>query len=236
MKIVFALIILFIPFMAYALECQWWQIKVSASDVDKHPRQQTTVRQHPRIEHCRNKWKDADIYIRQFKDDPIIGWSHQGEVFKKWNKDELQLMLEILPALPPWTGSLNYYFRRAKDSIHKGNPATSELTYKSIIFYDQFFKAQEKKSVIVHESSHHLYKNLAPKDIARFLSLSGWTLKVTSDGKIFELPAKKLILPDSSSEKDEDFANHVEVYFNNSKAYKASHPKLYEFFNERYPL
>lgn len=41
------LLILLIP-EAYSVECQWWQSKVSPSDVDKHPRQQTTVRQHPR--------------------------------------------------------------------------------------------------------------------------------------------------------------------------------------------
>lgn len=74
---------------AYSVECEWWQSKVSASDVDKHPRQQTTVRQHPRTEHCRNRWKDADVHIKQFSDDPIVGWSRNGEVFKKWDRSDL---------------------------------------------------------------------------------------------------------------------------------------------------
>lgn len=229
------LLILFIP-KAYSVECQWWQSKVSASDIDKHPRQQTTVRQHPRVEHCRNRWKDADVHIKQFFDDPIIGWSHKGEVFKKWDRSEMQLILEILPTLPSWAEVKNYNFRRAKDSMYKGNPASSELTNGSIIIYDQFFKENNKKSIVVHESSHHLYKKVVPKDIADFLSMSGWVVEVTPDGKVYESPPEKLIQPDSASEKDEDFANHVESYYQNPKSYKASYPKLYDFFKQRYPL
>ena len=229
------LLILFIP-KAYSVECQWWQSKVSASDIDKHPRQQTTVRQHPRAEHCRNRWKDADVHIKQFSDDPIIGWSHKGEVFKKWDRSEMQLLLEILPTLPSWAEVKNYNFRRAKDSMYKGNPASSELTNGSIIIYDQFFKENNKKSIVVHESSHHLYKKVVPKDIADFLSMSGWVVEVTPDGKVYESPPKKLIQPDSASEKDEDFANHVESYYQNPNSYKASYPKLYDYFKQRYPL
>lgn len=229
------LLILFIP-KAYSVECQWWQTKVSASDIDKHPRQQTTVRQHPRAEHCRNRWKDADVHIKQFSDDPIIGWSHKGEVFKKWDRSEMQIILEILPTLPSWAEVKNYNFRRAKDSMYKGNPASSELTNGSIIIYDQFFKENNKKSIVVHESSHHLYKKVVPKDIADFLSMSGWVVEVTPYGKVYESPPKKLILPDSASEKDEDFANHIESYYQNPISYKASYPKLYDFFKQRYPL
>jgi hypothetical protein len=225
-------LILYIP-SAYSVECQWWQIKVSASDVDKHPRQQTTVRQHPRIEHCRNKWKDADIYIKQFKDDPIIGWSHKGEVFKKWSRDEIQLVLEILPTLPSWTESRNYNFRRAKNSMYKGNPATSELVKESIIIYDQFFKVQNKKSVIVHESSHHIYQNLGPNGVSDFVDLSGWKLEVDKAGKVYEIPPKVLIKPDSSVSKEEDFSNHVEEFYVSPESYAKKYPRIHLFLKGR---
>ena len=80
----------------------------------------------------------------------------------------------------------------AKDSIYKGNPAASELTNGSIIFYDLFFKEKNKKSILVHESSHHLYKKVAPKNIADFLSMSGWSIEVSADGKVYESPTKKI--------------------------------------------
>lgn len=222
------LVILFIP-SAYSVECQWWQTKVSASVVDKHPRQQTTVREHPRGEHCRNKWRDADIHITQFKDDPIIGWSHKGEVFKKWSRDEIQLILEILPILPSWTEIQNYNFRRAKDSIYRGNPSTSELVHKSIIFYDQFFRERNKKSVIVHESSHHIYKNLGPDGVKEFADLSGWELEVDKTGKVFEIPPKVLIKPDSSVSIDEDFSNHVEEFYVSPETHAKRYPKIHQF-------
>ncbi len=228
----FLLLILLIP-EAYSVECQWWQSKVSASDVDKHPRQQTTVRQHPRVEHCRNRWKDADVHIKQFSDDPIIGWSHKGEVFKKWNRSEVQLMLEILPTLPSWTEVKNYNFRRAKDSMYKGNPASSELVHKSIIIYDQFFKEQNKKSVIVHESSHHIYKNLGPDGVNDFVDLSGWKLEVDKAGQVFEIPPKVLLKPDSSISKEEDFSNHVEEFYISPETYAKKYPKIYQFLKGR---
>jgi hypothetical protein len=226
------LLILLIP-EAYSVECQWWQSKVSASDVDKHPRQQTTVRQHPRAEHCRNRWKDADVHIKQFSDDPIIGWSHKGEVFKKWDRSEVQLILEILPTLPSWTEVKNYNFRRAKDSMYKGNPATSELVHKSIIIYDQFFKEQDKKSVIVHESSHHIYKNLGPDGVNEFVDLSGWKLEVDKAGQVFEIPPKVLLKPDSSISKEEDFSNHVEEFYISPETYAKKYPKIYQFLKGR---
>ena len=233
MKIIFSLIILSTPLASYALECEWWQSKVSASDVDKHPRQQTTVRQHSRSEHCRNKWKDADIYIKQFKDDPIIGWSHKEEVFKKWSLEEIKLILEILPTLPSWAEVKNYNFLRAKDSIHKGNPATSELVSKSIIFYDLFFKEKNKKSVIVHESAHHIYKKLGPQGVNEFVDLSGWKLEVDKAGKVYEIPPKDLIKADSSVSKEEDFSNHVEEFYVSPEEHVKKYPKIHQFLKGR---
>lgn len=237
MKFLLIALSFFLLSPSYAVKCEWWQTKYSASIVDKHPRQGTKgVGEHPRKEYCRDRWKDSSLYIKQFNDEPIPGWPIKAEIFKEWRREEIKLILEILPTLPSWTGVRNYNFRRAKFSIHKDNAATSELSGGAIIFYDQFFKEKSKKSVIVHESSHHLYKQLSPKEIADFLGLSGWTVEVAKDGKIYESAPKKLILPDSGTEKDEDFANHLQIYYQNPGSYKASYPKIYDFFMQRYPL
>jgi hypothetical protein len=221
---------------AHSSDCPWWQVKVSGSDIDKHIREKSIVREHQRAEHCRNKWKDANVYIKKFMDDPIAGWSQKGELFKNWSKNEMQVLLEILPDLPIWAESEKYKFHRIKKSIFKDNPASSELSEGSIIFYDQFFKEKSKKLIVVHEIAHHLYKKNSPKDLAEFLSLSGWSVEVNSKGKVFESPPRKLILPDSSLGKEEDYANHLETYYKSPESYKVSYPKIYDFFKQRYPL
>lgn len=225
-----------LPYQALALNCEWWQIKVRTHVVKQHERGNSKVAAHERIEHCREKWRNADKYIKQFNNTTIEGWPHKSEVFKKWSKDEIKLMLEILSEIPAWAEVENYNFSRASTCIKKENPATSELANKSIVFYDLFFKKKNKSSIIVHEASHHLYRKLKSQAIVEFLELSGWTIQTAKDGKIFELSPKSPIKPDSLIGKDEDFANHIESYFENPKNYKLSHPKLYDFFQKRYPL
>ncbi|MGE3610736.1 MAG: hypothetical protein AB7I27_14180 [Bacteriovoracaceae bacterium] len=228
---------IFILSPAYAINCEWWQTKYSASSVDKHPRQGTRgVQEHPRKEYCRDKWKSAGLYLKQFKDKPIVGWPHNGEVFKKWNRAEIQTLLEILPTLPVWTEIKNYKFYRAIKSIHEGNSATSEVTYGSIILYDQFFKDGSRPSDLVHESGHHLFKKFSLVEEDEFASLSGWREEVAKDRKVYILPPVNLIKPDSYLNKEEDFTNHLEIFYENPKLYKQNHPKVFEFLQKRYPL
>ncbi len=234
MKILFILT-LFISSHSYAIQCEWWQTKYSATTVNKYPKQ-GKVREHPRREYCKDRWPNADIHIKQFKDDPVLGWPHKGEVFKKWNKNEIQVVLELLPKLPTWTESNKYSFRRAIKSIHEGNSATSEVTYDSIILYDLFFKDRKKSSILVHESGHHLLKKLSLLELEEFANLSGWREEVSKDRKVYILPPKNLVKPDSSLNKDEDFTNHLEIFFENPSNYKRNHPKIYDFLQKRYPL
>jgi hypothetical protein len=208
MKILFILT-LFISSHSYAIHCEWWQTKYSATTVNKHPKR-GKVREHPRKEYCRNRWANADSYIKQFKDDPIPGWGNKGETFKKWNIFEIQTVLEILPKLPQWVNTNQYTFLRADKSIHHGNPATSELTRKTIILYDNFFTYPDKLGAIGHETSHFLFPNLSSGNLAEFSDLSGWDVEVKND-KIYVLPPTKPLRPDSIINKEEDFTNHMEL-------------------------
>ena len=131
------ILILFVSSNAYAIQCEWWQTKYSATTVNKYPKK-GKVREHPRREYCASRWPNADLYIKKFSDDPIPGWSNKDENFKKWNRSEIQIVLELLPKLPQWANIDQYTFLRADKSIHKGNTATSELTKKTIILYDTF--------------------------------------------------------------------------------------------------
>ena len=219
---------------AWALECQWWQTKVKASTISQHQREGHNVSKHSRQEHCREKWKGADLYINQFKNDPIFGWRNKGETFKKWHRSEIQTVLELLHKLPPWTKIDQYTFRRADKSIHQGNPATSELTKKTIILYDIFFTYKDKLGAIGHETSHFLFQSLSSGDLAVFADLSGWDVKVKDD-KIYVLPPKKPLRADSVINKEEDFTNYMELYISNPKRLKLQNPKMHEFLHKRYP-
>ncbi len=235
MKVLFILT-LFISSHSYAIHCEWWQTEYSATVVDKHPRQGTSgVKEHPRKEYCRDKWKDADHHVKQFKNGPIAGWSNKGEVFKRWEQNEIQTVLEISPKLPVWTEVKNYFFRRAEKSIHNGNPATSELTQKSIVLDDLFFKYPDKLGAIGHETSHFLFPKLSLVDRSEFETLSGWDVEVKDD-KVYVLPPKNPIKPDSIIDKEEDFTNYMELYISSPKQLKKTHPKMFNFFSKRYPL
>jgi hypothetical protein len=219
---------------AWALECQWWQSKVRGSVIPQHPRKGHTVSKHPRQEHCRERWKGADLHITQFKDDPIPGWVNKGETFKKWNRPEIQTILDLLPKLPPWAKVGLYTFRRADKSIHQGNAATSELTKKTIIFYDAFFTYKDKLGAIGHEASHFVFQELTNPDISEFEKLSGWKIE-TKGRKVYVVPPSNLLMPDSAIDSEEDFTNHAEIYISNPDKLKKINPRIYEFFLKRLP-
>lgn len=220
---------------SWALDCQWWQTKVKATSISQHQREGHTVSKHPRQEHCRERWKGADRYVDQFKDDPILGWGKKSETFKKWKRVEIQAVLEVFPNLPTWAQIGNYAFRRADKSIHEENPATSELTKKTIILYDKFFTYEDKLGAIGHEVSHFLFPNLSPSELLEFSELSGWDVEVKDD-QVYVLPPKKPLKPDSVINKEEDFTNHMEIYISSPKQLRERNPKIFDFLSKRYPL
>ncbi len=232
--IVISVIFFLFPAKSWSVECQWWQTKISGSRIPKHPRQGHPVKEHPRQEHCRERWKRADQYITQFKDDPILGWGNQGETFKRWSRSEIQTILEILPNLPLWTKVDQYTFRRADKSIHQGNSATSELTKKTIILYDNFFYYKDKLGAIGHETSHFVFQELTDLEITEFEKLSGWVIEA-KDRKVYVVPPRNPLMPDSVLNQEEDFTNHAEMYISTPAELKKINPKIYDFFLKRFP-
>lgn len=221
-------------FESWALDCQWWQTKVKAATISQHQREGHNVSKHPRQEHCREKWVGADRYINQFKNDPIPGWGNKSETFKNWDHAEMQKVLEVLPNLPRWAQIERYTFLRAGKSIHKGNSATSELTKKIIILYDNFFTHKDKLGAIGHEASHFVFQELTDLEITEFEKLSGWEIE-TKDRKVYVVPPKNPLMPDSVLNNEEDFANHAEMYVSDPIHLKKTNPKIYEFFLKRFP-
>ena len=53
--------------------------------------------------------------------------------------------------------------------------------------------------------------------------------------KVFEVPPLVVLIKDSTLNKEEDFANLIEVYFTDPNKLKSYNLKLFEFFKKRYP-
>lgn len=235
------LIFLFLSFLipfphAFGTECEWWQIKYSAAIVDEHTRNQTTnVKEHPRSEYCKNRWKNADIYIKLFENDPIQKWSFQKEIFKKWTKEEIKIIMQVLEIIPSWSNKEKIRLYRAKTSSTIDNPATSEIKGKNIILYDLFFKNKNKEKILIHEYGHHLFTSLSEEEKNEFASKSGWSLEIDQKRRIFSRPPKKLIKNDSSFNIEEDFSNHLEEYYLNKNNYQKNYQNTYIFFLKRFP-
>lgn len=233
LKFNIGLCVILTSFPVCAVECQWWQTKVKAASVPTHRRLGQPVEKHLRKEHCREKWVGADTYVKQLRSEPVQNWPHK-EVFKRWARSEMEILLQLLPSLPAWTEVDKYKFHRSKKADVANNPARSELVNGLIILYDSFFSQTNQASIVIHEVAHHHYQRLSHDDREAFKGLSGWTSKVDFKSRtVLEHPPTKLIKPDSSTSVDEDFSNHVEEYFRSSSKYKKSHPELHKFFTER---
>lgn len=218
---------------SYAIECKWWQTKVSTHRVSTHQRNGSTVSSHPRQEHCREKWKYSDQIVSSFQDEKPSNWSTQDK-FKKWNQADIVEVLKAYEKMPDWLLFLQKSFHRAEISTIPKNPAASDKTTDSITIYDEFYKRSNKEAIVGHELAHLLYKKLSVSDITSFTDLAGWTLKVEGS-EVFEVPPSKVLINDSKLNKEEDFANLIEIYFTDPNKIKSYNPKLFEFFHKRYP-
>ena len=230
----FLLLIIFchVP-VAFAIECLWWQSKVSSHQVSSHQRNGSTVSSHPRQEHCREKWKYSDKIVSSFQNSRPEIWTDQ-ERFKQWTQSEIAEVLKAYEKMPKWLLFLQKSFHRAEKSIIPNNPAASDKRTDTITIYDEFYKRQNKEAIIGHELAHLLYKKLSVSEITLFTDLAGWTLKVEGS-KVFEVPPPIVLINDSKLNKEEDFANLIEVYFTDPNKLKNHNLKLFEFFKKRYP-
>lgn len=231
MRILLILIFLFAS-KAHAVECEWWQTKVSAHQVRQHERQGDSVSAHGRKEHCRERWIKADFFIKGIKDRPEAGVEFI-EPIKAWKNQEAEELLKALATIPEVFEMENYHYYRSNKSDHSDNPATIYTLTRSMVLFDPFFQAANKNKILVHESGHYLYSKLSIQEKLEFLAASGWT-KVIVDRVEKYVPPTKLIHEDSSVSQDEDYANHLESYLSDKSTLKSKNAKVYELFEKRF--
>ncbi|MCM2350950.1 MAG: hypothetical protein NDI69_13090 [Bacteriovoracaceae bacterium] len=171
MRLFFILIFLFLS-EAHAIQCEWWQTKVSAHRVGQNERQGHQVSAHGRKEHCRERWIKADFFIKSLKDKPESGVEFT-ESIKAWKKQESEEILKTLAAIPVVFEMKNYHYYRSDKSDQFGNPATIYTLTRSMILFDTFFHASNKKQILVHESGHYLYEKLSTQEKLEFMAASG---------------------------------------------------------------
>lgn len=233
MRILLIILSIFMVSPAYSIECKWWQSKVKSHDVKQHKRNGVSVSEHPRQEHCREIWKNSDKIISTFENSVPSNWTKE-EKFKAWSQKDIREVLKAYEKLPEWLLNLHKSFHRAATSSKSAkNPAASDKTTDSVTIYDEFYKRSNKEAIVGHEMAHLLYKKTSHEDIITFTELADWTLKVEGN-QVFEVPPDKVIIQDSIVNKEEDFANLVEIYFTDPSKLKNHNPKLFEFFQKRF--
>lgn len=227
------MIIFYLP-STYALECQWWQTKIKPHQVRKYDRNGVPVSALPRQEHCRETWKHSDKVVATFVDSPPSIWTKE-ERFRPWTKKEMSEVLAAYEKLPEWLLFLHKSFHRAEVSSKSNkNPAAADKTTDSVTIYNEFYKRPNKAGIVGHEMAHLLFKRLSSDDIATFTVLAGWTLRVEGN-QVYEDPPGKVLIKDSTVNKEEDFANLIAIYFTEPAKLKVHNPKLFDHFQERYP-
>lgn len=228
----FFILILLLHSEAHAIQCEWWQTKVSAHRVGQHQRQGHQVSAHGRKEHCRERWIKADFFIKALKDKLEAGVEFT-EPIKAWKYQESEEVLKTLAAIPEVFEMENYHYYRSQKSEHLGNPATIYTLTRSMILFDSFFHASNKDEILVHESGHYLYEKLSTEEKLEFMAASGWTKAIVNRAEKY-VPPKNLIKEDSSVSQDEDYSNHLELYLNDKATLRTKNLKVYELFEKRF--
>lgn len=217
-------------------QCETWQIFVKAHKVKDYIKNDgTKVKSTFRKSHCREKWKNADKWGVLLKNYKPKYWPNKNEVFKVWTKSEIKLILKTLSELPIIDTFPINKLLRASLSKDPSNPASSISEKGDIVFYDEFFKAKNKKQIICHEAAHIIYSSLKLKERKEFARISGWKTYRINNKDVFVAPNKK-IKPDSNTGQEEDFANYFEVYITDPKKVKKINSQVYSYLLKRFPL
>jgi hypothetical protein len=181
----------------------------------------TVVSAHARAEHCR------EIEINSyFQDKSSKKFANLQTKFKAWKKNEKEALNSILDGLPLWLKKYKLA-EILRGSIMKNNPKTPAAAIpfsKTLIIFDSFYKEKNKRDIVIHELSHVAVYDIDPVTLKSFFVASGWSYSEGED----PIPPPKVLLPDSSNSRSEDFANHVEMYYSNPAMLKSFNSKAFE--------
>lgn len=108
------------------------------------------------------------------------------------------------------------------------NPAAAIPLTKTLLIFDQFFKASNQPDILVHELSHIALHNIDPQMAIKFANSSGWILERNKR----PVPPRKVILPDSVNSVGEDFANQIEIFHSIPEKLLQFNPQTFQLIKE----
>ena len=223
MKIILLLIILLFISSVYAKICPEGEYLVQGHQRHAYYRSDGThVSASNVMSYCRN-YRDDGPLRQQFKVKTPPKWPHEKEEFKKCSFIKQKQILKILNSIPKILiniGKLKIYCAKKSETLY--NPATSAPKEKIIVLYNSSFKMNTKR-IIVHELSHLLWSRLSDKEIESYYKVSKWV----DLGGLYIYNRTFFSAPDEKNSPEEDFANNVEYYLAEPKAFKRKFPKIH---------
>ncbi len=160
------------------------------------------------------------------------GWDIPFEKTSNWKEDEKEKLTSILDRLPENMKSVDFEgFYRMTKSIDRINPATTADSGKVIVIYDNFFENLGLgEQVITHELGHVMYLSLSRRDRENYKNTLGWK-KADSD---VDLRPGNFISSRAKDNADEDFAENISYFLNDSEKLKSQIPTAYKWIQNKF--
>lgn len=220
------MILLLIFWTNFAISCEPNQIYVRSHQVASYTKMNgKIVNSYKRTGYCKEI-----IGSTFFEDKTALKVKEKVLAVKKWSELEKQIFLEEFAKIPSWLA--RYSLKEALRTESGGsdtNPATTYALSKTVVLHDSFFKMKNKRDVIIHEMSHIAIFDFSAEQIFEFATLSGWSFERKLEKITKRIPPSKTLLDDSSFSIDEDFANHIEVFYSNPDKIKKENIKMFDF-------
>jgi hypothetical protein len=203
------LFLLLFTLTAYALPCEPYEIYIREQWIDAYTKLDgTKVSEHPRDAHCRGIERS-----NYFQDSTNQTFKNIKPKIKKWDAIEKKIVQENLALLPPWLSK--YYLAETLRGDIGGspkNPAASVSLTRTLLIFDQFFKENDKRAVIIHEMAHIALPSIDPELKLEFALSSGWKFNEKNE----LIPPSNLLMPDSKDSINEDLTNYIEAFYTDS--------------------
>lgn len=184
----------------------------------------TKVSAHPRDAHCRQL-----THFNYFQDSTKQTFKGIKTTIKKWTVEERKVIEEHLEKLPSWLKKYKLTeILRGDIGGNALNPAAAIPFTKTLLIFDQFFKAPNQLDILVHELSHIALHNIDPQLAIKFATSSGWILERNKR----PVPPQKVIMPDSANSVGEDFANQIEIFHSNPEKLLQFNPQTFHLIQE----
>lgn len=211
--------------IVFARPCAPHEIYIREQWIKAHTKSDgIKVSAHSRDAHCRELTR-----FNYFQDSTKQTFKGIKTTLKKWTAEEKKIIEDHLGKAPSWLKKYKLTeILRGDRGGNALNPAAAISLTKTLLIFDQFFKAPNQLDILVHELSHIALHNIDPQLAIKFAAASGWTLERNKR----PVPPQKVIMPDSANSVGEDFANQIEIFHSNPEKLLQFNPQTFHLIKE----